>query len=577
MLGRYSACMTLTQRLLASAIALALAACSDAPSSQDDRRAGKVTSNALCFSGGTIHTANDAQPSVQAVVSERSRITYAGAASGDWCPDGARRIDLAGGAMYPGLTDAHAHLIGIGKREMEFDLTGTKSLRELQDRLREQVEATPEGETIYGDGWIETHWPEGRFPNRDDLDAVTTAHPVILQRSDGHASVANSRALDLAGIDDATENPFGGAINRDEAGRADGMLIDNAQRLTAKLIPEMDEAARARAFELGSELYASRGWTNIHSMSVERGNVGLINRLSNDGTIRIRVYNSVGIPERNFKQRVSGMRGGMSPESPHVVTNAIKLYADGALGSRGAALLSPYEDDPGNSGLMTLNEDTAMSVFTTALRNGVQVNTHAIGDRGNKRVLDWYEAAFAAVPPAERLVAEPRWRIEHSQILDVADIPRFKALGVIPSMQPSHAIGDLHFAVQRLGPGRLKGGYAWRALIDSGSIIAGGSDAPVEVGDPRIELHAAILRTDLQGYSNENWGMDQKVDPQEALKMFTIWPAYAAFQEDELGSIEVGKRADFSIFSEDMLAPGADPMDADAVMTIVDGEVIWER
>ena len=355
------------------------------------------------------------------------------------------------------------------------------------------------------------------------------------------------------------------------------MLIDNAQRLTARLIPEMDEAGKTRAFMLGSDVYASRGWTNIHSMSVEPGNVPLINRLANSGDIKIRVYNSVGLPEAGARKRVGEMRGGMSEGSPLVVTNAIKLYADGALGSRGAALLSPYEDDPENSGLMTLDEDTALSIYTAALRNGVQVNTHAIGDKGNKKVLDWYEAAFAAVPPGERIVAEPRWRIEHSQILDVADIPRFNALGVIPSMQPSHAIGDLHFAVQRLGPNRLKGGYAWRALIDSGSRIAGGSDAPVEVGDPRIELHAAILRTDLKGYSNENWGMDQKVTPQEALKMFTLWPAYAAFQEDELGSIEVGKKADFSIFDRDMLADGADPMDAEPVMTVVDGKAIWER
>ena len=571
--------MTHRHLLALSTTLLLLAGCGSArepaPSPQKDAPAER--SAALCFSGGTIHTADDANPRVEAVASDGHRIVYAGPDTGDWCPDGARRVDLAGGAMYPGLTDAHAHLIGIGKREIEFDLTGTTSVRDLQDRLREVAARTPAGETIYGDGWIETFWPEDRFPNRDDLDAVTTDHPVILQRSDGHASVVNSRALELSDIGDDTEPPFGGAINRDGNGRATGMLIDNAQRLTADLIPDMDEEGRARAFELGSQVYASRGWTNIHSMSVERDNVDLINELSNDGRIKIRVYNSVGIPDRNAGGRVKAMRGGMSPESPRVVTNAIKLYADGALGSRGAALLSPYEDDPENSGLMTLDEDTALSVFKTALRNGVQVNTHAIGDKGNKRVLDWYEAAFEAVPPGERMVAEPRWRIEHSQILDVADIPRFAALGVIPSMQPSHAIGDLHFAVDRLGPDRLKGGYAWRALIDSGSIIAGGSDAPVEVGDPRIELHAAMLRTDLKGYSDENWGMDQRVSPQEALKMFTLWPAYAAFQEDELGSIEIGKRADFSVFSEDMLADGAEPLDAEPVMTVVDGRVIWER
>ncbi len=556
--------------LLSSALigAATLAACSGS--------AGKKALVAACYSGGIIHTADDDQPQVAAVATMGDRISYAGADEGDWCPTGATPVDLDGGAMYPGLTDAHAHLIGIGKREMEFDLTGIASVKELQDRLRDVAAETPNGETIFGDGWIETFWPEDRFPNRDDLDAVTRNHPVILQRADGHAMVANSAALKAAKIDGDTENPFGGAINKDENGRPTGMLIDNAQDLVADLIPAMDKAARVEAFRLGSELYASRGWTNIHSMSVVAENVPLINDLSNDGVIKLRVYNSIGLPERRATDRVSSMRAG-GEGSPHVVTRAVKLYADGALGSRGAALLSPYEDDPENSGLMTLDHDTAIPIFVAALRNGVQVNTHAIGDAGNKAVLDWYEEAFSLVPPNERAVKNPRWRIEHSQILDVEDIPRFKALGVIPSMQPSHAIGDLHFAVDRLGPNRLKGAYAWRALIDNGSRIAGGSDAPVEVGDPRIELHAAMQRTDLKGYSNENWGRDQVVSPQEALKMFTLWPAFAAFQEDNLGSIEVGKKADFSVFDRDMLDPAIEPMDATPIMTVVDGKVIYER
>lgn len=565
--------MTYRITLLATSV-LALAACGPAvgPTNPDI-----ATVDGWCFSGGPIHTANDEQPMVEAVAVIDSEITYAGVADGEWCPDGAVTYDLNGYAMYPGLTDAHAHLIGIGKREMELDLTSARSVRDLQDLVRDVVDATPVGETIYGDGWIETHWPEGRFPTRDDLDTVSDQHPIILQRADGHASVANSLALQRSMIDGTTPAPFGGAINLDSEGRPTGMLIDNAQRLVQDQIPEMDEATRIRAFELGSDVYASRGWTNIHSMSVVPTHVDLINRLANEDGIKIRVYNSIGLPERQAGERVSAMQGGMSTESPRVTTRAVKLYADGALGSRGAALLAPYEDDPNNSGLMTLDRDRAIPIFQSALRNGIQVNTHAIGDKGNKAVLDWYEEAFNSVPRGEWAVTEPRWRVEHSQILDVSDIARFKALGVIPSMQPSHAIGDLHFAVDRLGPDRLAGAYAWRALIDSGSIIAGGSDAPVEVGDPRIELHAAMQRTDLEGYSNENWGLDQRVTPQEALKMFTLWPAYAAFQEDELGSIEVGKRADFSIFDKDMLDPAVEPMDSEPIMTMVDGKVIWSR
>ncbi|MGB6228897.1 MAG: amidohydrolase [Litorimonas sp.] len=565
----------MTRTSLLSVSIIALCACTDAATLPANPQVASVSG--WCFHGGTIHTADDAQPQVDAVAVVDDRIVHAGDMTDGWCPEGAADYDLAGATLYPGLTDAHAHLIGIGKREMELDLTDAKSVRELQDLVRDVADRTPAGETIYGDGWIETHWPEDRFPNRDDLDAVTTDHPVILQRADGHAAVANSLALERAGITGDTEAPFGGAINLDETGRPTGMLIDNAQRLTADQIPEMDEAGRSDAFRLGSEVYASRGWTNIHSMSVDRANVGLIDRLSGDGDIKIRVYNSVGLPDAQAERLMPTLLQDMEGQSTRVVTRAVKLYADGALGSRGAALQEPYSDDPANVGLMTLDKDVALPVFEAALRNGIQVNTHAIGDMGNKKILSWYEQAFAAVPSSERAVVEPRWRVEHSQILDMGDIERFAALGVIPSMQPSHAIGDLHFAVDRLGPDRLGGAYAWRALIDSGSIIAGGSDAPVEVGDPRIELHAAMRRTDLQGYSNENWGADQVVTPQEALKMFTLWPAYAAFQEEELGSIEVGKKADFSIFDRDMLDPAIDPMDAEPVMTMVDGEVIWSR
>lgn len=530
-----------------------------------------------CLSGGTIHTANDAQPTADAVVVIGNKITYVGAAEGDWCPEGAAPYNLNGYAMYPGLTDAHAHLIGIGKREMELDLTSALSVTQLQDLVRGELETTPIGEPIFGDGWIETHWPEGRFPTRQDLDAVTTDHPVILQRADGHAAVANSLALSMSGVDGSTEAPFGGAINLDADGNPTGMLIDNAQNLVWSLIPDLDAETRERAFKLGSQVYASRGWTNIHSMSVVPDNVDLINRMANDSDIGIRVYNSLGLPESAPSEAVSAMNGGLSNDASHVTTRAIKLYADGALGSRGAALLAPYSDDLGNSGLMTLDRERAIPIFETALRNGIQVNTHAIGDRGNQQTLNWYEEAFNNVPKSEWAVQEPRWRIEHSQILDPSDISRFKSLGVIPSMQPSHAIGDLHFAIDRLSTDRLEGAYAWRSLIDSGVMIAGGSDAPVERGDPRIELHAALQRTDLQGYSNENWGLDQRVTPQEALKMFTLWPAYAAFQEDEIGSIEVGKHADFSIFDKDMLDPNVEPMDANPVMTMVDGKVIWSR
>ena len=569
--------------LLASAAALfALSACQN--TSSTDATSAQLAD--WCFSGGPIYTAIDSQPKVEAVAVKEGKIVYAGANDGEWCPSNTsqkrRKVDLKGAAMYPGLTDGHGHLIGIGLREMTLNLEGTKSIKDLQSRLKAAAADTPKGETIYGRGWIETHWPEKRFPNRYDLDKITTDHPVILERSDGHALVVNSKTLELANITANTKAPYGGAINKNgksEPRRGknepNGMLIDNAAKLVDSLMPELTKARKEEAYIRGAELYASRGWTNIHSMSVNPDDIAMLNRLANEGKIKIRVYNSIDLLDHKNMPSLISKTGG---DDPLITTRAIKLYADGALGSRGAALLEPYSDDQGNSGLMTLKEEQAQSILQAALRNGTQVNIHAIGDRGNREVLRWYIEALNSVPEADRANPDPRWRIEHSQIIHVDDIPLFAQHGIIPSMQPSHAIGDLYFAVDRLGKIRLQGGYAWRSLIDSGAVIAGGSDAPVEVGDPRIEFYAATVRKGLDGYSNDAWYPSEKVTPQEALKMFTVWPAYAAFQEESLGTIEVGKAADFTIMKTDiMTAEGPDILSAEPVMTIVNGKVAFER
>ena len=566
--------------ILISAAAITLSAC------QSKTTQNTLNQNEWCITGGTIYTANDTRPTVEAVTVKDGKITYAGDAKGDWCRDNTsnnrRKVDLDGAAMYPGLTDGHGHLIGIGLREMTLNLEGTKSVKDLKTRLASVVKDTPEGETIYGRGWIETHWPEKRFPNRYDLDDVSPDNPVILERADGHAVVVNSQALTAANITANTKAPYGGAINKN--GKAEprrgknepsGMLIDNAAKLVESLMPQLTDERKEAAYIKGAELYASRGWTNIHSMSVNPDDIPMLNRLANEGKIKIRVYNSIDLLDHKNMPHMISKTGG---DDPLITTRAIKLYADGALGSRGAALLEPYSDDKGNSGLMTLKEEQANSILKAALRNGTQVNIHAIGDRGNREVLQWYKNAFEAIPVSERANPDPRWRIEHSQIVHIDDIALFAEYGIIPSMQPSHAIGDLYFAVDRLGKERLAGGYAWRSLIDSGAVIVGGSDAPVEVGDPRIEFYAATVRKGLDGYSNDAWYPNEKVTPQNALKMFTAWPAYAAFQEDTLGTIEVGKAADFTIFETDiMTADAADILTAKPVMTIVNGKVAFER
>lgn len=564
---------------LLSCASLSLVACSQKVQDTATPVSVEVNPTIWCISGGSIYTAIDAAPTASAVAVKDGIITYVAtdAPTDNWCTDnagaGAQNVTLGNSALYPGLTDSHGHLLWIGLREMMVNMTGTASIVEMQERLKTAVAETPAGETIYGRGWIETHWPEKRFPNRADLDAVAPDNPVILTRADGHAVVVNSMAIDKVSLTADTEPPFGGDILKDQDGEPTGMLIDKAMGLVDSLIPPLTEERKRAAYKKASEVYTSRGWANIHSMSVDMENLAMQQEMAADGTIGLRVYNS---PDIDDVSALAGLKAFDGSDSPTITARGIKLYSDGALGSRGAALLAPYDDDPENTGLLLITKERIMPILTEALKTGVQVNTHAIGDRANRLLLDWYEEAFAAVPPEARAIADPRWRVEHAQILTLEDLQRFQALGVIPSMQPSHAIGDLHFAIDRIGPERLKGGYAWRSIIDSGSIIAGGSDAPVEVGDPRIEFYAAVTRKDMSGYSNENWYPEEKVTRQEALKMFTIWPAYAAFEEDKTGSIEVGKVADFTIFETDIMT--ADPEDiltAKVAKTIVGGKQVF--
>lgn len=526
----------------------------------------------LVLHNGRVVTLEDDQPQASAVAVADGRIVYVGDDAGALAlsrPDSVV-IDLEGRTLLPGFVDAHAHLRGIGERELTLNLEGTGSIADLKERLAAWLAAHPEGPVV-GRGWIETHWPDKRFPGRADLDAVAPDRPVMLFRADGHAAVVNSAALGAAGIGSETADPFGGEIARNADGTPTGMLIDAAMGLMATVFAQDAGPAAEEAYRVADRVYRTRGWTGIHNMSVPAADVPLIERLSDSGAIRLRVYNSI---DRDGAETFFAA-GPRRSASGRVVTRAVKLYMDGALGSRGAALLAPYADHEG-SGLLMMKEEEIRPFLDWALRAGIQVNTHAIGDRGNRIVLDWYERAMKAVPPSARAIAEPRWRIEHAQVLDLEDIPRFAALGVIPSMQPSHAIGDLFFAPSRLGRDRLSGAYAWKSLLETGVIIAGGSDAPVEKGDPLIEYYAAVARMSLDGYSDENWHAEQAVDRMTALRMLTLWPAVASFAEDDLGSIRVGKQADFSVFSVDPLTvPVAEIPKAHALLTVIGGEIVW--
>ncbi len=518
--------------------------------------------------GGPVYTADDNRPQVEAVAITQGKISFVGdkADAKAFIGPKTQTIDLKGAALFPGFTDSHVHLGGIGERELTLNLEGSGSAAEVVARLKAWMANIAPGEVVVGRGWIETGWPEKRFLNRADLDAVSPNNPVLMERADGHALVANSLALKLAGIDVQTKAPFGGAILKDDKGQLTGMLVDNAMGLAVKLVPAVTDAFRIKALKTGMAVETAYGWTGVHFMSAPWADVLALETLAKQGQAPLRVYSAVDREDAD-KLFASGPR---SVADGRIVTRAIKLYADGALGSRGAALFEPYSDRPDTTGLMKLTPEDTRPILAHAVKAGLQVATHAIGDRGNAVVLDLYQEALPKDGPSLR------WRVEHAQHIRPIDIPRFAKLDVIASMQPSHAIGDLHFAGDRLGLERLKGAYAWNSLTQSGAIVAGGSDAPVERGSPLIEYYAAVARKDLKGQSGPGWHPEEALSRREALRLFTVNAAYASFEEKSLGTISVGKRADLTAFNIDiMTVPEADILKGHAVLTMVDGQVVY--
>ncbi|MBO9709700.1 MAG: amidohydrolase [Caulobacter sp.] len=517
--------------------------------------------------GGPIHTGVATAPTAQAVLIRDDRIVFVGdlPAARAKAAQGARDVDLKGAAAYPGFVDAHAHLTGIGLRELTLNLDKTDSIEGLVAAVKAYAAGHPAG-PIYGRGWIETHWPEKRFPNRADLDRAAPGRVVVLERADGHAVVASTAALAKAGVTKDTAAPAGGQILKDDQGQPTGMLVDHAQSLVAGVIPPPSEALKRQALETAGALYASRGWTGLGNMSVEAPDLAILRGLAAERKFSLRVDNYMdpsGAAEVLAK-------GPSADPTGLIRVRGIKLYMDGALGSRGAALLEPYSDAEG-LGLQLTPRDKGLALMKQARAVGAQVAMHAIGDRGNRMTLDWFQEALAGDTAA-------RWRIEHSQIVADTDVPRFTRLGVVASMQPSHAIGDLYFAPARLGKDRLHEGYRWKDFLDAGVVVAAGSDAPVEVGDPRIEFYAAVYRHSLDGFANADWHLEEAVTRDQALRMLTWAPAYAAFAEQDRGTLEPGKKADMSVFSKDLMtiAP-PEILKVEAVMTIVDGKVVFEK
>jgi predicted amidohydrolase YtcJ len=535
----------------------------------------------IVFLNGNIHTMNERQPHAEAIAVKGGRIIFVGskAEAAKTFPEtsGIRRIDLQGRTVVPGLTDAHCHIFGIGAREMNLNLESASSLEDFLGKVKERVRQTPPGQWVTGRGWIETFWKPAVFPTRLELDKVSPDNPVFLTRADGHGVVVNSAALKIAGINKETPNPFGGEILKDKSsGEPLGMLLDNAEELVGKHVPPPTAAEKEQALLLGTKRSLELGWCEIQNAGSVIAEADLIRRLCEERKIKLRIYNAVYGPGEPAARLLAD--GPVIDAGEHHFTGrTIKVVFDGSLGSRSAALLDRYADAD-TSGFLTQKEAELSPMFEEALRRGVQVETHAIGDRANRTILDLYERALKTVPPEKRKIREPRWRVEHAQILSPPDIPRFAKLGVIPSMQPSHAISDLFFAPSRLGKERLAGAYAWQSLIKAGSIIPGGSDAPVERGEPMIEFYAAVTRKSVKGVSGDGWHPEQAVSRMQALEMLTVWPAFAAFEEKEKGSIEVGKLADLTVLTKDIMTiPEPEILTTTCAMTVVGGEVVFEK
>ncbi|MEW6509470.1 MAG: amidohydrolase family protein [Bacteroidota bacterium] len=482
-------------------------------------------------------------------------------------------IDLHGKPVYPGFIDSHAHLEGLGAALMNLNLSGIASAAEAAARVAAAAREPAHGGWIRGRGWDQNRWPGKRFPDRHVLDRVCPDIPVFLKRVDGHAVWVNSKVLSLAGITRQTPDPPGGRILRDARGEPTGVFVDNAVNVLEAVIPPPSREERIEAIRRAVAACLSFGLTEVHDMGVDREGVELYASMIESGQFPFRVYVAVDGSSREtweYFRRSGPLVGGFNGR---LTVRAVKLYADGALGSRGAALFESYADEPGNRGLTLTSTKDLLAAATQSLESGFQLCTHAIGDRANAIVLDVYQEAFE---DDARKGREGRFRVEHAQVLAPAEIPRFAKLGVLPMMQPTHCTSDMPWAESRLGPTRVAGAYAWRSLLRAGSIIPGGSDFPVESPNPLLGVYAAVTRQDPDGSPSGGWYPDQCMTREEALKSFTVWGAYAGLQEKVKGTIEPGKWADLVVLSDDIMTiPAAAIPQVRVEMTLVGGSIVY--
>ncbi|HCM76551.1 MAG TPA: amidohydrolase [Cytophagales bacterium] len=548
----------------------------------------KQTPADMIISGGTIYTMDEKNPTVEAVAIASGKIVFAGtqAEVQKFKGDQTQQVDLQGQTMTPGFIESHGHIMGLGYNELNIDLMDTKSWDEIVERVKQAVDKAQPGEWIIGRGWHQDKWdkkPEkmvNGFQTHEQLSAVSPNNPVFLSHASGHAGFANANAMKVAGVNQMSLEQLtkdlgeGGEIIRDKLGNPTGLFNERAQGLIWKYVPENTEETRAQAFSLAMDACAREGITSFHDAGASRTDIALFHKFRADNNMKTRLY--VMISGRDPELVYEWIRKGPEIDTANFLTiRSIKLNCDGALGSRGAWLLEPYSDRTGWYGMPTISMDTVLSVSKAGLKAGFQVCSHAIGDRANREILDRYEIAFKENPDKNN----HRFRIEHAQHVHPDDIPRFGKMGVIAAMQAIHLSSDRPWAIERLGEKRIvEETYVWQDFINTGAMIINGTDVPVEPISPIASFYASVTRQTLDGQPEGGYEPRQKMTREQALRSYTLDAAYGAFQEDYLGSIEVGKAADFTIFSQDiMTVPDNQLLATEVSKTIVDGKMVYEK
>lgn len=536
----------------------------------------------LVLLDGAVYSLAGINDPAQALAVRDGRILLIGSTSAmrEFIGPQTRVVQLAGRPVYPGFTDGHMHLSGYGKALNQVDLVGTTSAADVAARAAAYAQSLPSGAWLLGRGWDQNDWAVQEFPTQHELSAALPDRPAVLRRVDGHAVLANAAAMAAAGIDAETQAPDGGRILRDADGMPTGVFIDNAMELVNRAVASPTREEETDGVRLAIDALHEQGITSVHDAGVSMNTVEIYRSLALQEQFDLRVHVMLNGDSPWIRRALSGLPTSDLTGQGLIAVRAIKSYADGALGSRGAALLADYSDEAGNRGLDLHSFDELEQLARHALLRGWQLCVHAIGDRANRVVLDAYESALAAVPVEQRpgIARDPRFRIEHAQVLSPLDIPRFAELGVIPSMQAQHQTSDMPWAEERVGSERIQGAYAWRSLLDTGVIICGGSDCPVERPDPIAAFHAAVTRRDSTLRPVGGWYPEQTMTRTEALRHLTTWPAYAAFNEDRLGTLAVGKLADLVVLSGDLLTLADDQLPEQRVeLTVFDGRVVYER